>query len=110
MNWQNRSWLLLRTFVDAKDFGDILIADVEEWAQSEAKIFDARNYYLKGITHNYIDTSQISVVVARLQGFLSALRVSLSNVLKIFHGSKHSLCYSRLTFPGCTRKLSQRKH
>lgn len=62
-------------FVNAKDFGDILFVDDEEWATSEAKLFDARNYYLKGITHNYAETSQISVVVSRLQGLLGSLRV-----------------------------------
>lgn len=66
----------MRTFVDTKDFGDILFEDEEEWATSEAKLFDARNYYLKGITHNYAEANQISVVVSRMQGLLGALRVS----------------------------------
>ncbi|CAL8135421.1 unnamed protein product [Orchesella dallaii] len=74
LTWQNRLWTLTRNFVDTKDFGDILFVDDEEWAASEAKIFDSRNYYLKGITHNYGETSQISVAVSRFQGLLGDLR------------------------------------
>lgn len=77
LNFQQRSWILMRNFVDLKDFGEILFADEDEWATSEAQLFDARNFYLKGITHNYAGTSQISVVVSRMQGLLGALRVSI---------------------------------
>ncbi|ODM87586.1 Leucine--tRNA ligase, partial [Orchesella cincta] len=82
LSWQTRLWNLTRNFVDTKDFGEILFVDDEEWAASESKIFDSRNFYLKGITHNYGETSQISVAVSRLQGLLSDLRAVPIKYLK----------------------------
>ncbi|XP_021967257.1 leucine--tRNA ligase [Folsomia candida] len=73
-NWQKKVWLLLRQFVDSKDFGEIAFIDEEVWQKSEAEIFDTRNYYLKGINHDYSDTSQISVVISKLQAMMGQLR------------------------------------
>lgn len=77
-NWQKKVWLLLRQFVDSKDFGEIAFIDEEVWQKSEAEIFDTRNYYLKGINHDYSDTSQISVVISKLQAMMGQLRVKLN--------------------------------
>lgn len=74
-NWQSKVWLLLRQYVDAKDFGDIAFIEDDVWHKSEAEIFDARNYYLKGINHDYSDTSQVSVVISKLQALMGNLRV-----------------------------------
>ncbi len=74
-NWQKKFWLVLRQFVDAKDFGEIVFIDEEVWQKSEAEIFDTRNHYLKGINHDYSETSQISIVISKLQAMLGYLKV-----------------------------------
>jgi hypothetical protein len=70
-------WVTLRHFVDAKDFGDIVIVEDETWQKSESEIFDARNFYLKGINHDYAVTTQISVAISKLQALFGVLRVSV---------------------------------
>jgi len=74
-------WLVLRDFVDAKDFGDILIVDDETWNKSESEIFDNRNHYLKGINHDYAVTTQISVALSKLQALFGTLRVSFPCII-----------------------------
>jgi len=73
-NWQTNMWGLVRRFVDAKDFGDLVFMEDDVWKKSESEIFDARNHYLKGINHNYSDTSQISVVISKLQAMFGYLK------------------------------------
>lgn len=68
----------MQDLVSAKEsieIDPIVVHDDEEWKKIEDEIFDARNYYLKGITHNYVATNQISVVVSKLQGLIGSIRV-----------------------------------
>jgi len=72
----------MRDFVNEKDDGEIHFIDEEEWQKQEAIIFDAKNYYLKGITHNIENTSQVSVAISKLQGLTGNLRVLQSSTLE----------------------------
>lgn len=39
-----------------------------EYIEQDAYLFDSRNYFLKTVTFNMINTQQLSVAISRLQG------------------------------------------
>lgn len=39
------------------------------------KMFDARNYYVKGSTFHYKHTHQLSVAISKMQGLTNSLKV-----------------------------------
>lgn len=48
----------------------------EEFRLHEEKLFDSRNFYIKGATFNYYTSQQMSVAVSKMQGLTNSLRVS----------------------------------
>lgn len=70
--WQHRLWLTLRDFVQKrKELTSEELAsrpDEEKFKEQEAMLFDSRNYYVKGVTRNIIDTQQLSVAISKMQG------------------------------------------
>ena len=80
LRFQDKLWLTVQDFVSVKEAIDMKVRDRDdEWQKIENEILDARNYYLKGITHSYADYHQISVVISKLQGLMGFLRVSLTH-------------------------------
>ena len=71
-NIQSRFLKLVSAAVELQNVELPEIADqtVEEW---KLKLFDARNYYLKGINHSYDLTRNLAVVIARIQSFQGEL-------------------------------------
>lgn len=43
--------------------------------ESDAKMYDSRNYFLKETTFNYQYSHQLSVAISKMQGLTNALRV-----------------------------------
>lgn len=39
-----------------------------EFAKHDAYMFDSRNYFLKNVTFNIIESQQLSVAISRMQG------------------------------------------
>lgn len=39
-----------------------------EYTKHDAYMFDSRNYFLKNVTFNIVDSQQLSVAISRLQG------------------------------------------
>lgn len=79
INWQKRLWLLINEFNEIRtndiDIG-IDIIKTPEFEEQETKMFDARNYYIKGTTFNYMFSHQLSVALSKMQGLTNSLRVN----------------------------------
>lgn len=39
-----------------------------EYAKDDAYMFDSRNYFLKNVTFNIVESQQLSVAISRMQG------------------------------------------
>jgi len=79
LNWQKRLWLTLQDFQEAREdqTPSEVVATSEEFLAEDAKLFDARNFYVKGATFNYRHAHQLSVAISKMQGLTNSLRVSL---------------------------------
>lgn len=58
-----------------------IVVDTPEFKEHEAKMFDSRNYYLKGVTFNYTSSFQLSVAISKMQGLTNSLRVSRTRLV-----------------------------
>lgn len=67
-------WLTVSNFIKLRQEPP---ADCEEiqFNDFEEKLFDSRNYYIKGATFNYYTSQQMSVAVSKMQGLTNSLRV-----------------------------------
>ncbi|XP_073977895.1 leucyl-tRNA synthetase, mitochondrial [Rhodnius prolixus] len=77
LNWQKRLWFLMDSFLDARKQGICEVMSLEE----EQRLFDARNFYVKGTTFNYGTSHQLSVAVSKMQGLTNSLKKSNKNVM-----------------------------
>ncbi|XP_042902519.1 probable leucine--tRNA ligase, mitochondrial isoform X2 [Parasteatoda tepidariorum] len=74
-NWQWRLWLTVADFLEQQKQSNLSRSlPEEEIKKYEDQLCDARNFYVKGITHNFINTRQLSVAIAKLQGLTGELR------------------------------------
>lgn len=81
LNWQKRLWLTLQDFQSAREDSSAEVVDTgsDSFVAEDAKLFDARNFYVKGATFNYRHAHQLSVAISKMQGLTNSLRVSLHN-------------------------------
>ncbi|KAI8041430.1 hypothetical protein M5D96_005689 [Drosophila gunungcola] len=63
-----------------------VVATSEEFLAEDAKLFDARNFYVKGATFNYRHAHQLSVAISKMQGLTNSLRRTPKHVLR--HGKQ----------------------
>lgn len=77
MNWQKRLWLTINEFCALRAVREDDKVDInsEEFQAEEQKLFDARNFYIKGATFNFRHTHQLSVAISKMQGLTNSLRV-----------------------------------
>ncbi|EFN89647.1 Probable leucyl-tRNA synthetase, mitochondrial [Harpegnathos saltator] len=77
-NWQNRIWNTVRQFKYERDNMSLEELQTKSthpmFAEHDAYMFDSRNYFLKNVTHNIVDTQQFSVAISRMQGLTNSLR------------------------------------
>ncbi|XP_035225128.1 probable leucine--tRNA ligase, mitochondrial [Stegodyphus dumicola] len=74
-NWQWRLWLTMADFLEQRKLKNLQSSLSEvEIKNYEVKLNKARNFYIKGVTHNIINTKQLSVAIAKLQGLTGELR------------------------------------
>ncbi|XP_030372518.1 probable leucine--tRNA ligase, mitochondrial [Scaptodrosophila lebanonensis] len=76
LNWQKRLWLTLQDFHAARSETLQETVDIgsEAFLAEDAKLFDARNFYIKGTTFNYRHAHQLSVAISKMQGLTNSLR------------------------------------
>ncbi|GFW17217.1 probable leucine--tRNA ligase, mitochondrial [Trichonephila clavipes] len=74
-NWQWRLWLTVSDFLQQRKMNNLHESlSSEEIQNYESELEEARNYYIKKVTHNYAHTRQLSVVISKLQGLTGQLR------------------------------------
>ncbi|KAH8323945.1 hypothetical protein KR074_000626 [Drosophila pseudoananassae] len=87
LNWQKRLWLTLEDFQAAREDTSAQVdVDSEEFVADDAKLFDARNFYVKGATFNYRHAHQLSVAISKMQGLTNSLRRTPKHILR--HGKQ----------------------
>lgn len=71
-NWQNRLWALVKRFKIERDkmSSEKLKSKPTDpkYAKDDAYMFDSRNYFLKNVTFNIVDSQQLSIAISRMQG------------------------------------------
>ncbi|EZA55183.1 putative leucyl-tRNA synthetase, mitochondrial [Ooceraea biroi] len=78
INWQKRLWLTVKQFKSERD--DTSLEELQreptdrKYAEQAAYMFDSRNYFLKTVTFNIIESQQLSVAISRMQGLTNSLR------------------------------------
>lgn len=71
-NWQNRLWNLVKRFKIKRD--KMSLEEFEskptnpKYIEQDAYMFDSRNYFLKNVTFNIVESQQLSVAISRMQG------------------------------------------
>ncbi|EDV95585.1 probable leucine--tRNA ligase, mitochondrial [Drosophila grimshawi] len=76
LNWQKRLWLTMEEFRAAReDYAtDAVDTASAVFREDDAKLFDARNFYVKGATFNYRHAHQLSVAISKMQGLTNSIR------------------------------------
>ncbi|XP_073839424.1 leucyl-tRNA synthetase, mitochondrial isoform X2 [Musca autumnalis] len=84
LNWQKRLWLTVNEFCEMRSSPDDAKIDInsKEFQDEEEKMFDARNFYVKGATFNYRHTHQLSVAISKMQGLTNSLRRAPKHVMR----------------------------
>ncbi|KAH8410684.1 hypothetical protein KR222_004691 [Zaprionus bogoriensis] len=82
LNWQKRLWLTLQEFQALREQPSTDVADAgsDAFLAEDAKLFDARNFYVKGATFNYRHAHQLSVAISKMQGLTNSLRRTPAHV------------------------------
>lgn len=57
----------------------------EQFQTHDDYMNDSRNYYVKGVTFNYVVSQQLSVAISKLQGLTNSIRVSSNCIPSSFH-------------------------
>ncbi|CAB3364662.1 Hypothetical predicted protein [Cloeon dipterum] len=76
LNWQKKLWLTVFEFLkerksETPEISDDISATL---VKEEERLWDARNYFLSGITFNYRKSQQLSVAVSKMKGLTNKLR------------------------------------
>lgn len=84
LNWQKRLWLTLNYFYDIRSQENLenFKFTNEQFIAEDEKLYDARNYYIKGATFNYRHSHQLSVAISKMQGLTNSLRRASKEVIK----------------------------
>ncbi|XP_046751428.1 probable leucine--tRNA ligase, mitochondrial [Diprion similis] len=85
INWQHRLWLTIRKFIQerkalTREQLDT-IPNEDKFVETENILFDARNYYIMGVTKNIMFTQQLSVAISKMQGLTNSIRRSAPDVI-----------------------------
>ncbi|TDG53315.1 hypothetical protein AWZ03_000130 [Drosophila navojoa] len=86
LNWQKRLWLTLDDFKAAREEqqpDEPVDTSSEAFLAEDAKLFDARNFYVKGATFNYRHAHQLSVAISKMQGLTNSLRRTPKHIQRL---------------------------
>ncbi|XP_072394523.1 probable leucine--tRNA ligase, mitochondrial [Diabrotica undecimpunctata] len=73
LNWQRRLWLTMQEFLKHRNTLPPPLPE-DQFKTHDNYMYDSRNYYVKGVSYNYLITQQISVAVSKQQGLTNSLR------------------------------------
>lgn len=82
LNWQRRIWMTIQSFRIARDDKLDPPPDLEE---KELSLWDSRNFYVRGVTFNYIVSHQLSIAISKMQGLTNDLRVSVLVIILVIN-------------------------
>ncbi|XP_078034011.1 leucyl-tRNA synthetase, mitochondrial [Augochlora pura] len=86
INWQNRLWKSLRSFMDYRN--NVSLEELQtkptnsKFETDDAYMFDSRNYFLKSVTFNLTESQQLSIAISRMQGLTNSLRKVCLNCMQ----------------------------
>lgn len=81
INWQKRLWLTLNEFYHLRSlaangsFPNEVDINSDSFLQEDYKLYDARNFYIKGVLFNFCHSHQLSVGISKMQGLTNSIRV-----------------------------------
>ncbi|XP_015110988.1 probable leucine--tRNA ligase, mitochondrial [Diachasma alloeum] len=77
-NWQKRLWLTVGKFLEIRrgvDEGMVgVVKDEERLRKDDEYLFDSRNFYVKGVNFNIVESQQLSVAISKMQGLTNSIR------------------------------------
>uniref|UniRef100_A0A1B0D600 leucine--tRNA ligase n=1 Tax=Phlebotomus papatasi TaxID=29031 RepID=A0A1B0D600_PHLPP len=83
INWQKRLWMTVYDFcLLRQEASSSEMPKDAKFAEEEAKLSDARNYYVKGATFHFRHTHQISVAISKMQGLTNSIRRAPKEVVQ----------------------------
>ncbi|XP_013106187.2 leucine--tRNA ligase, mitochondrial [Stomoxys calcitrans] len=85
LNWQKRLWLTVNEFCELRsssEENEKIDVNSQEFLAEDEKLFDARNFYVKGATFNFRHTHQLSVGISKMQGLTNSLRRTPKHVMR----------------------------
>ncbi|XP_055690278.1 leucine--tRNA ligase, mitochondrial [Lutzomyia longipalpis] len=76
INWQRRLWMTVHDFCHLREEASAgrIISKSPEFAEEEAKISDARNFYVQGTTFHFRHTHMLSDAIRKMQGLTNSIR------------------------------------
>ncbi|XP_046634883.1 probable leucine--tRNA ligase, mitochondrial isoform X2 [Daphnia pulicaria] len=75
LRWQDRMWATMKVWIDhQRQEGNPSTPAKETLDKQETIWFDARNFYLKGVTFGIHHSQHISVAISKMQGLTTALK------------------------------------
>lgn len=80
LNWQKRLWLTIGDFLKHRNNLPPLLPE-NQMKTHDDYMFDSRNFFVKGVSYNYLITQQISVAVSKQQGLTNSLRKVPASVI-----------------------------
>lgn len=87
LNWQNRLWKTVKTFIDYRNRVSLKQFQAEpvdpKFIEHDAYMFDSRNYFLKSVTFNIIETQQLSIAISRMQGLTNRYTLYFYVLLRV---------------------------
>ncbi|XP_059613088.1 leucine--tRNA ligase, mitochondrial [Phlebotomus argentipes] len=81
INWQKRLWMTVHDFCLSRR-ADGKVEKSAQFAEEEAKLWDARNYYITGATFHFRHTHQLSVAISKMQGLTNSIRRAPPDVVQ----------------------------
>ncbi|XP_037939250.1 probable leucine--tRNA ligase, mitochondrial [Teleopsis dalmanni] len=84
LNWQKRLWLTVNEFYAERTAPDNQTIDINDkkFLEEDDKMFDSRNFYIKGATFNYRYAHQLSVAISKMQGLTNSLRRAPKEIVR----------------------------
>nr|XP_031829558.1 probable leucine--tRNA ligase, mitochondrial [Nomia melanderi] len=77
LNWQSRMWKIVQRFTSYRNSISLEELQVKptdpKYETDDAYMFDSRNFFIKGVTHNITASQHLSVAISRMQGLTNSL-------------------------------------
>jgi len=83
INWQHRLWITLQNYIRIRKENLKIEEKTEQFLKEEEFLWDSRNFYVKLVTFNFVESYQLSVAISKMQGLTNSLRKSSKEVIAL---------------------------